>query len=418
LFLSNKTPVTGNTETTQPENRAFFPALDGLRAIAFLMVFAQHYYHFPWGWTGVNVFFVLSGFLITGILFDSRDDPHRARTFYVRRTLRIFPLYYGIFLFFLVLQPIMHWRWSWLWIAWPLYLGNFLRFLSPASAVFGSPQQRLADAQITTPRSHILLLPMGHFWSLCVEEQFYLVWPWIVFWVRSRRALIWICSVTVVIVPIARIIVNRHAPLWMLQQELLNRATPFQLDALLLGGLIGLLWRGSHRELLWKIGRVVMWAMIVITAIYCFRTFHVFEPDWCLRYPYPHWRLTWGLTFINVFSAAIILTVLRPVGIVYRFLCLGPLRWLGRISYGAYVLHDIVHLICAHAFFRALNIYETKNGPGSEFLSRHQVVLYPIPAFVVVLLVAWLSFRYFESPFLQLKNRLAPPSASRPADVN
>jgi len=85
-------PVTGNTERTMPENRAFYPALDGLRAIAFLMVFFQHYYSIPWGWTGVNIFFVLSGFLITGILFDSRNDAHRARNFYIRRTLRIFPL--------------------------------------------------------------------------------------------------------------------------------------------------------------------------------------------------------------------------------------------------------------------------------------------------------------------------------------
>jgi peptidoglycan/LPS O-acetylase OafA/YrhL len=132
-------PVTGNTEYTQPENRAFYPALDGLRAIAFLMVFFQHYTSVAWGWTGVNIFFVLSGFLITGILFDSRDDPHRARTFYIRRTLRIFPLYYGIFLVLFLATPILHWHWSWAWIAWPLYLGNFLRFISHSFTVFGSP---------------------------------------------------------------------------------------------------------------------------------------------------------------------------------------------------------------------------------------------------------------------------------------
>src|ERR1700712_3651211 len=101
-------PPSANTAHTRPENRAFYPALDGLRAVAFLMVFFQHYLSMPWGWTGVNVFFVLSGFLITGILFDTRDAPNRARNFYVRRTLRIFPLYYAIFLALLLLQPIMH----------------------------------------------------------------------------------------------------------------------------------------------------------------------------------------------------------------------------------------------------------------------------------------------------------------------
>jgi peptidoglycan/LPS O-acetylase OafA/YrhL len=75
--------------------RAYYPALDGLRAVAFLLVFFLHYLGLPWGWVGVEMFFVLSGFLITGILYDTRDHPHRWRTFYVRRALRIFPLYYG-----------------------------------------------------------------------------------------------------------------------------------------------------------------------------------------------------------------------------------------------------------------------------------------------------------------------------------
>jgi peptidoglycan/LPS O-acetylase OafA/YrhL len=99
-----------------PENRLFYPALDGMRAIAFLLVFGQHYLQIPWGWAGVDLFFVLSGFLITGILFDSRDDPFRVRNFYVRRTLRIFPLYYGIMLALLVLQPFAHWQWNWRWM--------------------------------------------------------------------------------------------------------------------------------------------------------------------------------------------------------------------------------------------------------------------------------------------------------------
>src|ERR1700742_2071666 len=105
-------PVAGNTEKTAPENRVFYPALDGLRAIAFLMVLLQHYLAVPWGWTGVNVFFVLSGFLITGILWDTRDTPHRIRNFYVRRALRIFPLYYAIALLFVLTTPLLHWHWT------------------------------------------------------------------------------------------------------------------------------------------------------------------------------------------------------------------------------------------------------------------------------------------------------------------
>ena len=82
-----------------PKGRAYYPALDGLRAISFLGVFFWHYLSLPYGWAGVDVFFVLSGFLITGILYDTRDSPHRVWNFYIGRTLRIFPLYYGVLLF-------------------------------------------------------------------------------------------------------------------------------------------------------------------------------------------------------------------------------------------------------------------------------------------------------------------------------
>lgn len=410
--MSKVLPATGNTELTRPENRAFYPALDGLRAVAFLMVFFQHYYHLPWGWTGVNVFFVLSGFLITGILFDTRDDPHRARRFYIRRTLRIFPLYYGIFLVFLLLTPFMHWNWSLAWMAWPLYLGNFLRFLSPASALAGSPLQLAADAQLGSPHFRDgVMLYMGHFWSLCVEEQFYLVWPWVVFWVRSRRALIWLCSLVVIAGPLIRVFAQHVAPPWMLQAELLYRATPFQLDSLLLGGLVGLLWRGSHREQLMLLGRIVACIAAVAALVYCARTFHIHEANWRLNYAYPEWRLTWGLTFVNIFSAAIILSVLRPVGLLYRVLCWPGLRWIGRISYGAYVIHDMLHEVIGKVGLSVFTRVSALAGLRSNVVLRQWVEIYPLLALAATLILAWLSFRYLETPFLNLKERYAKPQS-------
>lgn len=96
---------------------AYYIPLDGLRAVAVIMVFFQHYGAgrlslFSWGWAGVDIFFVLSGFLITGILYDSQHKAHRYRDFYIRRTLRIFPLYYTLWAIVLILTPVALWQWN------------------------------------------------------------------------------------------------------------------------------------------------------------------------------------------------------------------------------------------------------------------------------------------------------------------
>jgi len=389
--------VTGNTSHTLPENRVFYPALDGLRAVALLLVFFQHYASIPWGWSGVNVFFVLSGFLITGILFDTRDDAHRARNFYVRRTLRIFPLYYGIFFALLLLYPIVHWQWTSSWIAWPLYFGNFLILRSPAVLDGNSIQALSAYGRLTCARFPFSTVYLGHFWSLCVEEQFYLFWPWIVFWLRSRRALIWFCSVTIIAVPLLRVSTQHFAPQWMLQTGMLARLTPFQLDSLLLGGLIALLWRGSYREQLLSIGKIIAILCAIAALIYLAITVRQSAPDWRAGYHYPIWQNTWGLSFINIFSAAAILCALRPGSAVYRALNLRPLRWLGRISYGAYVLHDIPHKFYEHviaSISRHSTLVRSHTGPASTLLALCSTVL-----------LAWFSFRFFEARFLNLKER-------------
>ena len=376
--------VTGNTPGTEPENRAYFPALDGLRALAFLLVFAQHYLHMPWGWTGVDLFFVLSGFLITGILFDTRYKPHRIRNFYVRRTLRIFPLYYGLFAILLLTTPFVGWRWSPPWLAWPLYVGNYLRFLHPY--VLGSPWQRVADAQLVGSGA---ILYMGHLWSLCVEEQFYLLWPWVVFFVRSRRVLLWICGTAVVVGPLLRIFAQHTASQDMLGAELLYRATPFRIDALLLGGLLALWYRGAEREWLLRVAHLLFWICTAIAAVYLglANSLH-----WTFDVP---WRLTWGLSFIDLYAGVMLLVAVQPGSVVYRVFHPAPLRWLGRMTYGAYIFHDIYHGV----LFDWLRPHTNPHRP------EQLLYLGSAAAFAVSVLLAWLSYRFFETPFLSLKER-------------
>jgi peptidoglycan/LPS O-acetylase OafA/YrhL len=370
---------------TKPANNAYFPALDGLRAIAFLMVFGNHYLHLPWGWTGVDVFFVLSGFLITGILFDTCDQPHRVRNFYIRRTLRIFPLYYGLMLLLVVAYPIFRWNWNWAWLLWPAYLGNFCRGVHPMTPSL----HLLSDFQPLSRVYPNFLLRFGHFWSLCVEEQFYLIWPWVVFWVRDRRRLIYVCIAFVVICPMMRVVGSHTLPQFMLEQEVLYRWTPFRVDALLLGGLVALVRRGPSPRRLLMCARVVF--VLLASAMVLWIALNPDARHKPSSYIYPSWLFTWALVFVDVFSACLIVMALERGSIVFRIFNLRPLRWMGRISYGAYVFHDIFH-------------------SQVEWFVEH----YHLPharaaisglALTGTLLVSWASFRWFETPFIRLKDR-------------
>ena len=394
--------VTGNTAKTSPENRAFYPALDGLRALAFLIVFLQHYFQAPWGWAGVDVFFVLSGFLITGILFDTRDDPFRIRNFYVRRTLRICPLYYGVLIAILLLMPLVHWEISWKWLVWPAYIGNYARFFHPYTN--NDPLQLLADFQ---PRAqigrHHVELFLGHFWSLCVEEQFYLFWPWLVFWVRDRRRLAILCAWSLPFCLILRLLGQHFLPGWMLDNEILYRVTPFRLDALLLGGLLALALRGPHKERWLRIGHRVFPAAAVIGLLILLARPGV--PPWHRPYTYPSWRLTWGLTVIDLMSGFLILAALQGHTWVYRVFSRPSLRWVGRISYGAYVLHDIPHPIYAYVGLKLVQHVSARLPLGTHAISILSTSVTAIIALAGTLILAWLSYRWFESPFLNLKER-------------
>ncbi len=381
---------TGNTEHTRPENRLYFPALDGLRTLAVALVFFGHYVHMPWGYTGVTLFFVLSGFLITGILFDSRDQPHRARNFYIRRTLRIFPLYYGVFLLLLLLTPFIHSQWTAWWWAWPAYLGNLL-YLAPHS-----PTASLAaDAWLTVGSRGQFVLFLGHFWSLCLEEQFYLVWPWVVFVAYTQRRLVWICVTVILLSPVARIVVGSALPHQVID-ILLSKGTLFRLDSLLIGGLLALLIRTAHRDrVLLLANRFLLAASLVVIPAFLI----ALSSHWD-TYTYPYSRLTWGESLLGLYFAALVAAALSPGTLVFRLFSLRPFRSIGRITYGIYVFHDIPHNL-----YRGIAHHLA---PRNSFFSIHIGFSTLLTAIPCTLVLAWLSFRFFEAPFLDLKERWAP----------
>ena len=374
-----------SVEHRSPPARSYFPALDGLRAISFLGVFAWHYLGLPYGWAGVDVFFVLSGFLITGILFDTQDDPHRFRNFYIRRTLRIFPLYYAVLLGIFLVTPVFRWNWTWQWIAWPLYLGNFLRFLYPH--LNNNFIRAFADASLVSTSHPLVSLHLGHFWTLCVEEQFYLLWPWIVFTVRDRRKLMAICVACILVVPVARSYAMAHLPIALVRGEVVLHSTPFRFDTLLLGALIALLYRGSHRRQMQRVAQVTLTLSSVgamWVAAYWFR----FQDSTVNRAVADH---PWMLTLVALSAGSLMLRTLVPGTVPYRMFNVRWLRSIGTVSYGAYVFHDIFH------------------SQYSRFLSHRLtspvsvVLLTAALGLVTTLAMAFLSYYFFEYPILRLK---------------
>ena len=381
--------LSGNPAPTRPANNAYFPALDGLRAVAFLMVFALHYLsgYLPvtFGWAGVDMFFVLSGFLITGILYDTRDDPFRLHNFYLRRTLRIFPLPYGVLLLLLLLYPLCRWEWSWGWLAWPAYVGNFAVFFRSADV---QAHASVAAAALYSASFPELRLDFGHFWTLCVEEQFYLVWPFAVFALKDRRKLIALCIPFLILCPLLRMYAAHFLPQYALAADALSYATIFHVDALLMGAAIALLRRGPAARHLPAIARgllaviavaVVLWLGLSSTARHT-------PPGYVM----PLWRLSAKISIADLIASCVLVLALDAGSVAYKLLNREPLRWLGRISYGAYVFHAVPHL-----WFRALLAPHFAD-PGLPTAAL---------AFAATLLLAWASYRWFESPFIRLKDR-------------
>ena len=250
-------------------------------------------------------------------------------------------------------------------------------------------------AQPITSTSVTLLL--GHFWSLCVEEQFYLVWPMVVFTVRKRTTLRTICLCSVPLVLAARIACVYFVPKPYLAQELLYRTTPFRLDALLLGGLAALMLRGPEGARLVRSARPLL--ACAVAGFLCWELLYR-RVVGSFYHPYAGAPVltTVGYTLLDLGSVFLILSILTIDHSLARLLNLRPLRRLGEISYGFYVFHDMFRLVLMHAVDRFMG--------RSRF--PHDRLTYAVFGFSVSLLLAMVSFRFYEKPFLRLKSRFTP----------
>jgi peptidoglycan/LPS O-acetylase OafA/YrhL len=366
----------------------WYAGLDGIRAIAVILVFSVHYMGYRTrfvGWTGVPIFFVLSGFLITGILYDNQHEPHRFRNFYIRRTLRIFPLFYLAWLLVLIAACLLRAQWQPIQILWLTYLGNYVRFIAGSQV----PDHLFT---LRTPR---LPLEIGHFWSLAVEEQFYLLWPLIVFHVRERKQLIRICMATIVLVLMLRIILWSTLSQNLLSMEILYRLTITQCDAFLLGGLMALWMRGPEKDNL-----LIHSNKILYTSLASFACAYIFNNGLHLRdlLATSPWMSTYGFTLVDLIAAGLILCSLQSGSFVFRLTTTRPLRMVGKYSYGVYVYHVMLMPFLQHYVLPV-----SHSGPKSVYYIRSvsSTLLY----FLIVLAVSVCSYHLVEHPFLTLKDR-------------
>ncbi len=381
-------------------------SLDGLRGLAILGVIAFHcdvLFNGQYGtegsiiisrllgtgWIGVQLFFVLSGFLITSILLERKREYARdeyLRGFYLRRALRILPLYYGfLLLYFLALRELPG-----LDTPTPLYSAD------SASLFLFYYNNRAALLDHSAPVLHM-------YWSLCVEEQFYLLWPFLVWYVGSR-GLRRTCGLILVGALVFR--------LWALRLDhgmpLAYLATPSVLDGPALGALIALLrddaaiWRRVVRASGWLMAAFFgAWAVVVLTQGHFF-------PNIDARYENPpvrhdsHLIETWGITVALLFFGALLIYVLgrdSPAACqARRWLTWRPLRSIGFYSYAMYMFHRVVMRVLDHGGKTWLPGY---SGYAPTWAK-------PVAVLVVVAAtyaLARVSFVLWEQPFLRLRNR-------------
>jgi peptidoglycan/LPS O-acetylase OafA/YrhL len=386
-------------------------ALDGIRGIAIIWVMLSHYfmyatkvivgdtvsisekllghaYNMLWviadaGWSGVNLFFVLSGFLITGILLDTKEHPHYFTNFYVRRIVRIFPLYY-CYIFFLCAFPNY---------VFPTELGNI---------------ENIYDKiwWIITYMTNFLVgnlgfkgfVSIGHFWSLAIEEQFYLVWPFLIFYLNSKK-LIYLCCVLIILSLVFRVFLLTNG----VYSTVIYAYTFTRSDALLTGALVALLIRTNLSSAsIYTTAKIIaiISSLLLAGLVYKYRRLGAYD------FPVQ----TVGYSLLNIFFASFLIIAISFKTSIYlhKLICSSVLRFFGKYSYGLYVWHPAVISCLIYLGMKNVTVFNLQNHP---LLLE---VIFMFLATVGSILVSLLSWHLYEKHFLKLKKFVAYKKPLKP----
>jgi peptidoglycan/LPS O-acetylase OafA/YrhL len=364
------------------------PALDGVRGLAILLVLAHNLNPFSghgrsidrwvefdsnFGWVGVQLFFVLSGYLISGILLDSRGAPGYYRAFFARRVLRIFPLYYGFLVLCLVIVPGLglaperlladpeHRVWLW------CYLINWAEPLGRGVAAF------------------------PHFWSLAVEEQFYLIWPWVVSRTTPRR-LLHVVGALVVVAFAARLAIRLAG----LGGEAAYMFTICRMDALALGAAVAAVLRipAARDAVTRRRGGIALGAALVFVV-------GLVTTGGYARAGFAD--QVFGYTILAaVFAVVVLLVVLDHergrgwLGAIFRN---AVLRSFGTYSYGIYLFHQPLNQLIGAPWLYRLEPQGIGLKAGATYMICVTAASYGL---------ALISYHGYEKHFLALKRHFTP----------
>jgi peptidoglycan/LPS O-acetylase OafA/YrhL len=363
------------------------PALDGIRGVAIIWVVLHNTtdllpptLHGAWhalaflvhpGWIGVQLFFALSGFLITGGLLETQGATNYFRAFYARRALRILPLYYTVLILLLVVAPAL----------------NLDR-----AQLHANLKEQLSLWLFVVNWTHAQPDGFAHFWSLAIEEQFYLLWPLIVHRLAARR-LFEVCIYIAVIALVTRgIMVMGGANSWTVYT-----ATTSRLDALALGGAGACLLRiPAARSLLasrFSAANLSTLALFVLGSALT----HGYNPDTIQCQVI-------GYSLLALCCAALVTTTAagsERAGqtLLERVLCWSPLRYWGKFSYAIYIFHQLIHKLLGEPWM--LSRFDGHPPAGA-------VCAYSLMIGLVSFAAAFLSYHALEKHFLALKPLFAP----------
>lgn len=332
--------------------------LDALRGLACLAIVFHHFkpHLLPFGWAAVDLFFILSGYLITAIIIRHANEDRFLLNFYVRRGLRIWPIYYLTVLTIAAASP-------WL----PRYhnyagLPYILSYTQEVGLHWGWPVPAFSEYTL-------------HMWSLAIEEQFYLLWPALIFLVGRRG-----------VVPLALTVAA--AAVWARSSGMYWRILLTRADGLAMGAILASLFASreairSHRAVPRVLAVLGLAALAYLTVLIA--TGRMAKPE---APPSPGF----SMLVINILGASIIgLVVYHRGKPALRFLRRPRLVWVGQLSYGIYVYHYILMLL-SDDIAQAL-------GKGGRPFWREALTV------AIVFVLASLSWRFVELPMLRLKSR-------------